>query len=142
MSLYAESSAVLRWLLNEPDPDQITKQLREADRVVSSELTLLECRRMLTRLAATGVIGQNSALRRRGELDKLSARWDVWGINTEVLARATERWLHEPVRSLDSIHLATLTLARAVVPDIRLMSLDLRVRENAYALGFVLVPPA
>ncbi len=97
---------------------------------------------MLTRLVATGAIGRNSALRRGSELDQLSGRWDIWAISTSVLARAIQPWLHEPVRSLDSIHLATLTLARAAIPDIKLMSLDLRVRENASALGFVLVPPA
>ena len=97
---------------------------------------------MLVRLVASGNLGQNSATRRRGELDGLSQEWDLLAIDSHVLARASEPWPREPLRSLDSIHLATLAIARERVPDLKLMSLDNRLRENASALGFELVPPA
>lgn len=138
--LYAESSAVLRWLLNEPDPDGVARELRQASRVLASELTMLECRRMLVRLVTAGTIGPLSADRRRGDLERLAQDWDLWPIDSAVLSRASESWPKEPVQSLDSIHLATLSLARGAVPDIKCLSLDLRVRENVAAMGVSLIP--
>ncbi len=97
---------------------------------------------MLVRLVAAGSIGENSASRRQSDLHHLAREWDLWGITKPVLARAGLPWPREPLRSLDSIHLATLALARTDVPDLKLVSLDNRLRENASALGFELVPPA
>jgi len=47
--VYAESSAVLAWLLGEPSQNVVLEQLRGAERVVSSSLTALECARGLAR---------------------------------------------------------------------------------------------
>ena len=46
----------------------------------------------------------------------------------------------EPIRSLDAIHLATALVIRDVRPDLSVLSLDQRLRENAVALGFEVVP--
>jgi hypothetical protein len=49
-AMYAETSAVLRWLLNQQYAEQVRLELERADRVVASCLTPLECRRVLARL--------------------------------------------------------------------------------------------
>ena len=49
MILYAESSAVLRWLFNEALGDQVFDNLAGATKVVCSRLTLIECRRAARR---------------------------------------------------------------------------------------------
>jgi hypothetical protein len=41
---------------------------------------------------------------------------------------------------LDAIHLATLVVARALVPGLRVLSFDERIRRNAQDMGFELVP--
>jgi hypothetical protein len=46
----------------------------------------------------------------------------------------------EPVRALDAIHLASALLAREVWEDLAVLSFDDRVRRNAVALGFTVVP--
>lgn len=46
----------------------------------------------------------------------------------------------ELIRSLDAIQLATALVLRNIQPDLRILSLDRRVRENAAALGFEAVP--
>ena len=46
----------------------------------------------------------------------------------------------EPIRALDAIHLATALVIRDIYPDLRVLSLDQRVRQNAAALGFEVVP--
>lgn len=45
MIVYAESSAVLSWLLGEPDGVEVGEILKEADFVVASQLTFTECER-------------------------------------------------------------------------------------------------
>ncbi len=49
MSLYAESSAVLRWPFNEDGHAAVFDLLRATDKVVRSRLTLIECRRVIHR---------------------------------------------------------------------------------------------
>jgi len=49
MNLYAETSAVLSWLLGEPDGEAVRGALMSADEVLVSELTLLECHRAFVR---------------------------------------------------------------------------------------------
>ena len=58
MIVYAESSAVLSWLLGEPSGPAVCRALQTAEFVVTSDLTLIECDRALHR--ARG-IGQLSA---------------------------------------------------------------------------------
>ncbi len=47
MNLYAESSAVLAWLLDEPTAPGVRRLLGEAEVIVASDLTLIECDRVL-----------------------------------------------------------------------------------------------
>ncbi|MEN8148606.1 MAG: hypothetical protein ABFS86_02215 [Planctomycetota bacterium] len=42
--------------------------------------------------------------------------------------------------SLDALHLAMALRARASAPDLEVLSLDRRIRENARALGLVVTP--
>ncbi len=54
--------------------------------------------------------------------------------------RAGQAFPKEPVRALDAIHLATALLVGAEQPDLVMLSLDPRVRRNAEALGFRVLP--
>jgi hypothetical protein len=62
-------------------------------------------------------------------------------VNEEVLARTGEDLPVEPVRTLDAIHLAALQIPAEVLPDLDVVSADERVRANATALGFGVMPP-
>ena len=53
MIVYAESSAVLAWLLGESSQTQVLRELQGAERVVSSVLTGLVCARGLARARAS-----------------------------------------------------------------------------------------
>jgi len=46
----------------------------------------------------------------------------------------------EPLRTLDALHVASVLAARSAIPNIALLSLDGRVRENGVALGFDVLP--
>jgi predicted nucleic acid-binding protein len=140
LRLYAESSAILAWLLGEPEGDDLYQFLRSAEGVVTSDLTLVECDRRIARLAATGELSEAEAATLRGELSIAAPRWSVLRVAPAIIERARHRFPKEPVRSLDAIHLAAALAARAAAPDLILLSLDDHLRANARALGFELRP--
>jgi predicted nucleic acid-binding protein len=140
MNLYAESSAVLAWLLAEPTSPAVETILDEAEWIIASDLTLAECGRGLIRAHATGVLSELEMTRKRGVLEGSSAHWTLMRIDREVLERARRRFPEEPVRTLDALHLASALAARSVIADLILLSLDQRVRDNGAALGFDILP--
>ena len=62
MNIYAESSAVLAWLLGEETGHSVRQVLQHAELVMASDLTLVECDRVLIRATATAEIDE-AALR-------------------------------------------------------------------------------
>lgn len=141
MNLYVESSAVVAWLLGEqPSAGKVRDLIKGAETVVSSELTLVECDRVLIRAAATGRIGEAQAADRRAVLAKAAVCWHLVRLAGEVIERARRPFPREPVRTLDALHLASALLVRSAVAGLEILSLDERVRENAKALGFRVYP--
>jgi predicted nucleic acid-binding protein len=140
MKLYAESSAVLAWILGEPGGREVASLLRGADAVLSSELTLLECERALTRAVAVGDLKEAPALERIAVLRREAAQWDILRLDEEVFERARRPFPREPVRTLDALHLACALVARPVLPDLAVLTRDDRVRRNALALGLAVRP--
>ena len=140
MTLYAESSAVLAWLLGEPRAADVRACLASAETIIASDLTLVECDRVLIRAAALGELSEAEAAGRRAELNAAAAHWTVLRVGAEVVDRARQRFPVEPVRTLDALHIASALAAKTAVADVLVLSLDDHVRVNARALGFDLRP--
>ncbi len=140
MNIYAESSGVLAWLLGEETGHSVREVLRRAKLVMASDLTLLECDRVLIRAVALGEIDEGSAADRRARLHAAAAHWHVWRVSSDIVDRARHPFPAEPVRTLDAIHLASALAIRATVPGVELLSLDDRIRRAGEQLGFRLQP--
>lgn len=140
MNLYAESSAVLAWLLGEPAGEAVRRCLAEAERIVASDLTLVECDRALVRAERAGTIAEAGAADRRAHLAAAAAHWDLLRLEAEPLERARRPFPEEPLRTLDALHLASALTARGALPGLALLSLDDRVRRSGRGLGFDLLP--
>ncbi len=140
MSLYAESSAILAWLLGEEASGTVRRHLADADSVITSELTLIECERVLIRAVVAGQTTEVAAAERTSLLAAAAARWVVLQLAGEVVERARRPFPSEPVRTLDALHLASALLARSAVDDLAVLSLDDQLRANARALGFETLP--
>ena len=140
MNLYAESSAVIAWLLGEPAGKAVRAALVEAEAVVSSDLTLVECERVLIRAVALEKITEAQAADRRAVVGAAAVRWHVLKMAGDVIERARRPFPREPIRTLDALHLSSALVARSALPGLELLSLDERVRENARALGFRIRP--
>jgi predicted nucleic acid-binding protein len=140
MNLYAESSAVLAWLLEQEHHEAVVSALERADRVIASDLTLIECDRVLIRAVVLKELRESDAIQRQARLNAASARWTLLAIEEEVIERARRPFPAEPVRTLDALHIASALTARKAVPDLAVLSLDDRVRQAAHRLGLPLLP--
>ncbi|NIP60945.1 MAG: PIN domain-containing protein [Gemmatimonadetes bacterium] len=140
MILYAESSAVLAWLLGETRGRDVADAMASAESIVASELTLVECERVLIRAWNSGLITEGERGDQSAHLARAAGHWTRLRVDDEVVERTRRPFPVEPIRTLDALHLASALVARSAVPGVRLLSLDQRVRENGERLGFDLLP--
>jgi predicted nucleic acid-binding protein len=138
--LYAESSAVLAWLLDEELATRIRQLLTATEIVLASDLTIVECDRVILRASAIGDLTEAEAADRRAHLTSAASHWQVLRIGPEVIERARQPFPAEPIRTLDALHLASALVARSAVAGVELLSLDERIRKSAKGLGFRLHP--
>ncbi len=99
---------------------------------VSSVLTFAEASRVVARTPGPGAL-------RKTALDQFRQRCDLMAIDDAVLERVAEKFPHEPLRTLDAIHLSTALILRGAQPLV-IATIDARLRQNAIALGFEVVP--
>lgn len=138
MTLYVETSALLRWLLGQPDGEAVRERLAGAERVVTSSLTVVECERALVRLS--GGVAEAARAGARVLLLEAVRHWTLIEIDRAIRSRAGQPFPVEPVRTLDAIHLATLLELEAAIGPLQVLSADTCVTSNARALGFAVVP--
>lgn len=142
MIVYAESSAVLAWLLGEPQGPAVRRVLEAAEFVVTSDLTLVECDRAFHRARSLGELSTERFAELRGELRQMAEGWVLLRLSDEIVERARDKLPEGPIRSLDALHLASALNTAALIPETTLLSHDERVRRCALALGLRLLPPA
>lgn len=140
MIVYAETSAVLRWLFNEEVSEQILGDLQKAEKVVCSRLTLLETRRVIRRAATESRITEQEAIDLVTIFGRVAAQWTILEVSASVAQRAEGAFAIEPVRALDAIHLAIALILRESFPGLFILSTDERIRSNALQLGFDVLP--
>jgi predicted nucleic acid-binding protein len=134
-AVYLESSALLAWLLGESRADEVKQALDDAAAVVTSELTMLEAHRALLRAVARSTLTEADAQRLRGLLRRVGESWIRVKLFDDVLTRASRPFPVEPIPTLDALHLATALEITQSFPDLRVLSFDERIVDNARTLG-------
>ncbi|MDQ7859282.1 MAG: PIN domain-containing protein [Armatimonadota bacterium] len=140
MTLYAETSAVLAWLLGEAAAAEVRHELGAAGEVFTSVLTLVESDRVLIRAQVVDGLAEGDVVDRRRALARAGRHWHLVQLHEEILDRARRPFPGEPVRTLDALHLASALAVRAAVPDVVILSLDDDIRRAGADLGFVIAP--
>jgi predicted nucleic acid-binding protein len=140
VKVYAESSAVLAWLLGEETGHSVREVLQHTELVMASDLTLVECDRVLIRAVTTGEIDEAAAADRRAHLNAAASHWHLRRVSPDIVERARHPFPAEPIRTLDAIHLASALAFRSAIPGVELLSLDDRIRRAAKQLGFHVQP--
>jgi hypothetical protein len=110
--------------------------------VVASDLTLIECDRVIIRAVAVKQLTEADAADCRARLVDAAAAWYVMRVSPEIVERARLPFPVELVRSLDAIHLASALVARAGFAGLEILSLDESIRGAARALGLPAQPSA
>jgi predicted nucleic acid-binding protein len=125
---YLDSSAIVKLAVDEPESKALRRYLQRRRPLVSSALARAEVGRALLPLGQSAV--------RRGR--DLLAGIELIRVNDRILAAAGSL-LPEELRTLDSIHLATV---RQLEGDCsRIVTSDARMRAAAEALGWTVVAP-
>jgi len=140
MNLYAESSAVLAWLLKEGAEASIYPLFASAEVVVSSDLTLVECDRTIWRAVALGRASEEAANEFRRRLAHFTAPWTFLRLSQDIIELARQPFPSDPIRALDALHVTSALAVRASLPSIAMLSLDERVRRVAGSLGLPVLP--
>lgn len=133
--LYVESSALLAWLLTQPNGERMRGRIESAAEVAISALTELEVERAISRDRASGKRSEGEAARMQGAFAREKGHWMTVGFLEEVLERAGRPFPIEPVRALDAIHLATALVLATAYRDLEVLTLDARIAANLRALG-------
>ncbi len=131
MSLYVDSSALLKRYISEPD-SQVAEQYLLADPVwVTARHTWVEVRRNLARL-----LKGNDLLEAQRYFESDFRRTNVVELDETTCAQAAQIAEAFLLRTLDALHLAAL---RRVGPDIPLLSFDIRQAQAARTLAITVL---
>jgi len=88
MNLYAESSAALAWLLEQEHGESVADLLAQAELILTSDLTVIECDRVLIRAVALNELHESDAVSRQARLNAVVTRWTLLALDEEIVERA------------------------------------------------------
>jgi predicted nucleic acid-binding protein len=130
-----ESSALVAALL-EHDTAAL-KPLPAGTQLVTSALTLAEAGRAIIRARATGRLTPEEEQAAVRALRTFERRCFTLDVDRAVLTRVRRLFPIEPLRTLDAMHLATTELLGEAPQVVTIVTRDVRVRDNARALGYI-----
>ncbi len=132
MSLYVDSSALLKRYVDEPDSEAVDALLRSDSSLVTARHTIVEVRRNLARLLSGSEFARaRSAFARDLEAISIVELDEVSCEGAAVVAEVTG------ARTLDALHLAAAQ--RVGGPAVPFLTLDVRQAQAARALGLTVV---
>jgi predicted nucleic acid-binding protein len=130
-SLYLDTSAVLRAVLETGTTSDLESKIRAAPTLVTSRLALVESARAVLRLRMSDQIPEGQLADAEREIEAVWARCEIWELTRAVCELARHVAPTKPLRSLDALHLATFVLARRRLEGLELVSVDRRLLDAA-----------
>jgi predicted nucleic acid-binding protein len=132
VTLYADSSALLKRYVEEADSDRADELLRSDESLVTARHTLVEVRRNLARLLDGSALAD---ARRQFDDDVVAfAVVELDAATCELAATIAE---HTGVRTLDALHLGAAQ--RAGGQALTILTFDVRQAQAARAVGFLVI---
>lgn len=132
MTVYVDTSVVVRVLLREPNPLRIWGQWNKA---YSSGLWRGEALRTVDRLRLTQEISDTEVAELVREIQIVHETFTVHPVTNQIFQRASETF-PTVVGTLDAIHLATALSVRQIEPLDSLLTHDSQLGTAAKSLGF------
>jgi len=112
------------------------KSVRRRGRRVTSALTIAEAARAILRARVAARLTADEERAAVRALRRFERRCYLVAVTDAVIARVRRPFPVEPIRTLDALHLATTELLGEPPPLVTVVTRDVRVRENAQALGY------
>ena len=132
MTVYLDTSIVMRCLLREPQPVACWGRWQVA---YASRIWLTEAQRTVDRLRLEGRIGDHDVAQLHAELLIIQDTLHVVPVAEDVLMRAGEAF-STTLGTLDAIHLASALAIRANVRIDRFLTHDRQLAAAAMSMGF------
>lgn len=132
MTVYVDTSVVLRVLLREPNPVKIWGQWNKA---YSSALWRIEALRTVDRLRLTHEISDSEVAELVREIKITHETFAIHPVTNQIFQRASETF-PTVVGTLDAIHLATALSIREIENIDYLLTHDSQLATAARSLGF------
>lgn len=132
MSLYVDSSALLKRYIDEPDSDAAERILRSDAALVTGRHTVVEVRRNLTR-----VLPERAATEARAAFLRDLLAFAVVELDADTCELGAAIAEVTGVRTLDALHLAAAQ--RAGGAALQFLTFDLRQAQAARGLGFTVI---
>lgn len=130
---YLDSSVLLQHILL---GDAGIKQVLACDRIISSELLEIECRRVLHRYRMQGNLDDSRYIKALERLENVIAGVSILILSSKVKKRASEAF---PIiiKTLDALHLASALMFQAAYPAeyLLIFSYDAGMNRCTRALG-------
>ena len=133
-SLYLDTSAVLRAILESGVSPDLEARIARAPVLITSRLSLVESSRALHRLRQLGQISETKLADADRELNAVWARCELWELTPSVCERARQVAPARSLRTRDALHLATFVMARERIGDLELVTADQRLRSALEAV--------
>ena len=131
---YIESSALFAAVI---EGDVAAKaSIRGPGQRITSALTIAETSRAVLRAHLSGRVTAQQHRAALLTLQRFARRCHMVSVTDTILTRAGRPFPMEPIRTLDAIHLATAEALGEPPALVIIITRDIRVRENAMALGF------
>jgi predicted nucleic acid-binding protein len=131
VTLYVDSSALLKRYVDEPDSERAVELLASDDELVTGRHTWVEVRRNLSRL-----LGPSEAAAARASLAADTGAFAVVELDAATCELAATIAEQTGVRTLDALHLGA---ARRLGTALGFVTFDVRQAQAARALGFAVV---
>lgn len=130
-SLYLDSSAILRPVLEQGLSPSVEARIAGADILVTSRLSLVETARAFFRVRRLGERPEASIADAERSVRSLWRRCQIWELSREVCELAEEVAPRATLRSLDALHLATFVIARRELGALQMLTTDRHLEEAA-----------
>ena len=135
MTVYVDTSVILRILFREPNPVEVWGKW---DRAFSSNLWRVEALRTVDRLRLSGDLSDQNVADLVREIRLVHETLAIYPLTETILQRASESF-PTVVGTLDAIHLATALAIRQVEPLDILLTHDGQLATAARSVGFTVV---
>jgi len=135
MTVYIDTSVVLRILFHEPNPVEVWGKW---ERALSSSLWRVEALRNVDRLRLSGDLSDEDVADLVREIRVVHETLAIYPLTERILQRASETF-PTVVGTLDAIHLATALAIREFEPIELLLTHDEQLATAARSVGFSVV---